>query len=210
MPANATGTNGGGAYPNTIPYPLPGEFVTSNSILIVAQGAANLSRRLLDVMTGLAYDPADIPFNSQVVRFNGRTARTARTVVGDPGVGKSIGLPGSGADFEGTRFYFTQPAANRVVFVKHTGVTPVEGEEIKIIYRDATGGAPPKYTFKRDDSPTFTPICFVGAPSAGGASIDMCITLTLEYVSGVWRLGDNPGHWYDGTNEAGVIPDTGA
>lgn len=200
MTINYTGTNGGGSFPNVIPGPANTEDVDGASVGLVAQGAANLTKRLYDNMTRVAYTDG-------VRGFNGRQAvGSVRTVVGDPGVLKTIGLPGSGADFQGTRFSFDgTPSTNRVVRIDDSGVTPVEGETMQLFIDVMSSGL--TYEFQRPDS---TPICEVWGLDDGDAGA----WVEFEHISGAWKLGRNSGASYSatytGTSSVGVVPKAGA
>lgn len=203
MTTNYTGSNGG-SLPNNITGPTAGEYVTAASVGLVAQGAANQDKFLYDIITRVAYADA-------VRGFNGRiTAGEARTVVGDPGVLKTIGLPGSGVDFEGTRFDLSgTPATNRVVKVDSTGLVPVDREIIQVFISAMGSGL--TYEFRRLSG---TSICSV----YGFDQNDVGAWLELEYVTGTgWRLGRNSGAAYspDGAaagtpRSSGVVPGAGA
>lgn len=135
MTTTYTGANNG--LLNIIVGPAAGELVTGASVGLVAQGAADRNKYLVDKINGVAY--TDI-----VVFHNGRTKRRPRVVMADADATIN---PSQGDVFE----LSSAPAAVRTIKLKYTSPTPEIGESLEIVIGGAVATGQ-QYIIKREDA----------------------------------------------------------
>lgn len=117
---------------------------------------------------------------------------------------------GAGVAFAGKRFAMATNLAAAslpiVVLLKSTGVVPSEGETMECIAPALVGAAPGiAYSFRLEDGTTLVAEWVISSTTA----VFPYFT-EFEFVSGVWRLGASSGSAWDGADDYGVIPRTGA
>lgn len=132
--------------------------------------------------------------------------RSARVSIADA-PSKRIGVKtGTSIDYAGKRFQLPNTATTspNVIVLDHTNAPPSEGETIECIWTKVGGIAGAiEFEFHREAGTIVAQ--FVSTLNA----TNMCIWAEFEFVSGVWRLGANPGTGFD-TSMFGVRAGSGA